>query len=410
MRKLRLSIGTLVLIAIANVGVAQQGGSNEPKKWVTTWGSSQVAPLQGGAAPNDQTLRLILRPTVGGEKVRIRLANTFGAKAIKIGAASIAVHDADAAVIGSTVKPLSFSGQSSIVIAPAATWVSDPVSLTVTPGKSLAVSIYFPDDSGVLSAHPGANQVSYVSTAGNFVAKSDGAPFTTEIASWPLLASVEVGASTAARSIVMFGDSITDGYKSTIGANHRWPDFFAERLRAAGKKLAIVNQGISGNRILHDSLGPQPRFGANALSRFERDVLATSGVSHVVVLIGINDIGMGSPARNPAEAVSADDIIAAYRQLIVRAHAKGLEVIGATLTPFRGAAYFYEDGEAKRQAVNKWIRSSTEWDGVIDFDLATRDPSKEDTLLPAFDSGDHLHPNDAGYKAMAEAVSLSLFE
>jgi lysophospholipase L1-like esterase len=221
---------------------------------------------------------------------------------------------------------------------------------------------------------------------------------------------VEVVPAKTTQGIVAFGDSITDGFKSTNNANQRWPDIFAERLRTAGKQMAVVNQGISGNRILNDSLTPQMRFGPNALSRFDRDVLTMSGVSHVVVLIGINDIGMGNPARNAAQAVSADDIIAAYRQLIARARAKGLKVIGATLLPFRGAGYFHDEGEAKRQVVNEWIRTSKEYDGVIDFDRATRDPAKPDQMLAEFDSGDHLHPNDAGYRAMANAVDLKLFE
>jgi lysophospholipase L1-like esterase len=270
------------------------------------------------------------------------------------------------------------------------------------------VSIFLPKNTGPATAHPGANQTSFASSAGNFAA-GDAAAFATKLSAWPYLVGVEVQAKENTHAIVAFGDSITDGYKSTIDANHRWPDFLSERLLAAGRKESVVNQGISGNRILHDSGMGQSRFGPNALSRFDRDVLTVSGASHVVVLIGINDIGMGSPARYPDEVVSADDIIAGLKQLLLRAHAQKLKVIGATLTPFGQAAYFTEDGEKKRQLVNEWIRASKDYDGIIDFDRAARDPAKPTQLLPEYDSGDHLHPNDAGYKAMADSVDLTLF-
>ena len=180
-------------------------------------------------------------------------------------------------------------------------------------------------------------------------------------------------------------------------------------MHAAGHNVGVVNEGISGNRLLHDSAGGRPVFGANALSRFDRDALVVSGVSHIVVLLGINDIGMGSSARNPEEAVSADDVIGALHQLTMRAHARGLKIIGATLTPFTQAAYATTEGEIKRQTVNTWIRSTKDYDGVIDFDRATRDPDHPAQFLQAYDSGDHLHPNDAGYKAMAESIDLELF-
>jgi lysophospholipase L1-like esterase len=221
---------------------------------------------------------------------------------------------------------------------------------------------------------------------------------------------VEARTKSGARAVVTFGDSITDGFKSTVNANRRWPDYLSARLQTTGDKIAVVNQGISGNRILHDSGMGQPRFGPNALSRFDRDVLSVSGASHVVILIGINDIGMGSASRSPAEAVSADEIIAGLKQLALRAHASGLKVIGATLTPFSQAAYFTEEGETKRQAVNAWIRSAKEYDRVIDFDTAVRDPAKPRQLRAAYDSGDHLHPSDAGYQAMADSIDLSVFQ
>jgi lysophospholipase L1-like esterase len=378
------------------------------KQWLATWGTSAVDPTPNGQAFENQTLRLIVHPSMGGEQVRVRIANTFGAKPLEIGAASIALQESGAAVVGGSSRPLTFGGRSAAIVPPGAVIVSDAVELQMPSGRNLAVSVFLPKSTGPAPAHPGANQTSYASTTGNFVA-GDAAVFTSKLSTWPYLVGVEIEAKNDVRAIVTFGDSITDGFKSTVDANRRWPDIFAERLRAAGRKESVVNQGISGNRILHDFGMGQPRFGPNALSRFDRDVLTVSGASHVVVLIGINDIGMGSATRYPEEAVSADDIIAGLKQLVVRAHAQRLKVIAATLTPFGQAAYFTEEGEKKRQTVNEWIRASNDYDGIIDFDRAVRDPAKPIQLLPAYDSGDHLHPNDAGYKAMADSVDLTLF-
>jgi len=402
----------LVLLAslamLIGCATGRQGGLNS-EHWVATWGASPVAVVANGQAFNNQTVRLIVHATLGGDQVRVRIANTFGSQALQIGAASVALQESGATVVADSNRTLKFSGRGSVSIPPGAVMVSDPITLAVPVQRTLAVSIFFPKDTGPATAHPGANQMSYLSS-GNAVASNDAQQFAATLATWPFLAGVEVHSDLSARAIVTFGDSITDGYKSTVGANRRWPDFLSARLVAAGRKVGVVNQGISGNRLLHDSAAGQPRFGPNALSRFDRDALSVSGASHVVVLIGINDIGMGNAARNPQEVIAADDLIAGYRQLIVRAHAQGLKVIGATLTPFTGAAYYSDEGEQKRQAVNAWIRAGKEFDGVIDFDLATRDPAKPAQLLATYDSGDHLHPSDAGYKAMAESISLSVFE
>jgi lysophospholipase L1-like esterase len=253
-----------------------------------------------------------------------------------------------------------------------------------------------------LTIHQAAFQTNYVSEAGNFVGR---VPFPTaaRIQNWIALARVEVLAPATTVGIVTFGDSITDGTRSTPDSNNRWPDQLVRRLAAQpGRAAAMMNAGIAGNRVLSE--GPFAQ-GVNALARFDSDVLSLPGVTHVVVLEGINDIGQGR--QNPSP--TAEDIIAGHRQLITRAHARGLTIIGATLTPFYGAAYYTEVGEAKRQAVNDWIRSSTAYDGVIDFDKATRDPGDPKRLLAAYDSCDHLHPSDAGYKAMADAVDLELF-
>jgi lysophospholipase L1-like esterase len=401
----------LTALFIGMAGCALQPDShtaNAKRHWLTTWGTSAVDPTPNGQAFENQTLRLIVHPSVAGEQVRVRIANSFGARPLDVGAAGIALQESGAAIVTGSNRPLTFGGRAATIVPPGAVIVSDPVTLQIPPSRNLAVSIFLPKSTGPATAHPGANQTSFVSAAGNFVA-GDAAVYATKLSTWPYLVGVEIQANDDARAIVTFGDSITDGFKSTIDANRRWPDLFAERLRAAGRKESVVNQGISGNRILHDFGMGQPRFGPNALSRFDRDVLTVSGASHVVILIGINDIGMGSASRSPEEAVSADDIIAGLKQLVVRAHAQELKVIGATLTPFGQAAYFTEEGEKKRQAVNEWIRGSKDYDGTIDFDRATRDPAKPTQLLPAYDSGDHLHPNDAGYKAMADSVDLTLF-
>jgi lysophospholipase L1-like esterase len=406
----RIHLAVLASLSIELVGCAAQATKDtSAERWLTSWGASPVAPAANGDAFDNQTLRLIVHPSLGGNEVRVRFANTFGAQPLEIGGASIALQELDAAVVVGSNRTLTFSGRSAVTIPPGALVVSDPVSLKVPVQRNLAVSIFLPKKSAPATAHPVATQTSYLSRAGNFAVSNDAAAYASTLPSWPYLASVEVRASNSARAVVTIGDSITDGYKSTVSANHRWPDYLATRLQAAGYPLAVVNEAISGNRILHDSGMGQPRFGPNALSRFDRDVLAVSGASHVVILIGINDIGMGSAARNPEEAVSADDIIAGLRQLALRAHARGLKVIGATLTPFSQAAYANEEGEKKRLAVNEWIRSAKDYDGVIDFDRAVRDPKMPAQLLPTYDSGDHLHPSDAGYQAMAASIDLSLF-
>jgi lysophospholipase L1-like esterase len=400
----------VVLAALSAVsGCATNSGATPDHNWIAVWGASPVAPISAQGFDN-QTLRLIVRPSLDGESLRVRIANTFGTQALKIGGASVALQKSDAAVVVESLRTLTFDGQSTVSIPPGALVVSDPVALSVPRQQNLAVSIFLPTNAGPATAHPGANQNSYVSVPGNFVTSNDAAVFTTTTPSWPYLVGVEMRPATATRAIVTFGDSITDGFKSTVNANRRWPDYLATRLQAAGSQIAVVNQGISGNRILHDAAAAQPRFGANALSRFDRDVLSISGATHVVILIGINDIGMGSITRTPAEAVSAEEIISGLKQLAIRAHARGLKVIGATLTPFGQAVYFTEEGEKKRQAVNEWIRKAREYDSVIDFDSAVRDPTNPRQLKAAYDSGDHLHPSDAGYEAMANSVDLTVFQ
>ena len=370
-------------------------------------GAGPGGPPNAGPPPvrsfNSQTVRLIVRPTLGGGRLRITLSNAFGTAPLVVGGAQVAIRGKESAVDTKTARTLKFSGSAATTIPPAAVIISDPVDLTFVAGTDLAVDLYVPSDTAAsgspLTMHTGAMQTSYVSGTGNFVG-SDPFPVAATTASWFLLARVEVVAPSATGVIVAFGDSITDGTRSTPNTNNRWPDLLAKRIAQAGsQKLAVVNAGIAGNRVLLDGAGP------SALARFDRDVIAQPGVTHVIVLEGINDIGQGR--SNPLPSVP--DLIAGHRQLIVRAHARGLKIFGATLTPYEGAAYATPEGEAKRAALNEWIRTSKEYDGVIDFDAATRDPNQPTRFLAAYNSGDNLHPNDAGYKAMADAIDLSLF-
>jgi lysophospholipase L1-like esterase len=305
---------------------------------------------------------------------------------------------------------LTFSGHSQVSIPANAIVLSDPIKLNVLSESDLVVSIYVPKPTTGAGIHYSAQQTSYIGSgdltaAGSFQA-------TQTITSWVFLAGVDALAPETVSTIVAFGDSITDGARSTVDMNRRWPDVLASRLVEHGPKMGVVDAGIGGNRILHDAQS-NVAFGVNALARFDRDVLAQPGVKYVIVLEGINDLGHAGTAAPLSEAVSADDVIAGLVQLIERAHEKGIKVIGATLTPFDGTVfpgYFSPEKEVKRKAINAWIRSGKAFDGIIDFDKAVRDSSNPDRILAAYDSGDHLHPGDSGYKAMGEAVSLALFK
>jgi lysophospholipase L1-like esterase len=360
---------------------------------------------RGVLFPNNQTLRQIVRTSLGGDRLRIVLANTFGTAPLQIGAAHVALKGATAPSIQTGGRPLTFNGERSTTIPPGATVISDPIALTTPNFADVVIDLHLPGNTGAnpSTTHRAAIQTSYLSNEGNF-AGSQEFPVAATSASWYYLARVEVTAPERTPVIVALGDSITDGTASTVDTNNRWPNHLAKRLATekGGRRIAVVNAGISGNRVLSDST---PDFGQNILARFDRDVLTQSGATHVVFMLGINDIG--GARTNPSP--SAADLIAGHRQVIARARAQGLKIFGATLTPFEGAAYFTPLGEEKRQAVNNWIRTSKEYDGVIDFDAATRDPKAPTKFLPAYDSGDHLHPSDAGYEAMAKSIDLGLF-
>ena len=356
------------------------------------------------ATVSNQTLRQIVHTSIGGSKVRVVLSNAFGTAPVQIGGGSIALRAKESSIQPASSKTLLFDGAPTATILAGATLVSDPVELTLAPLADVAIDLFVPGDLGIgpspVTTHNGAGQTNYVSDTGNHVGEATMSASLRPVA-WFLVARVEVAAPANTLAVATFGDSITDGARSTPDLNNRWPDVLARRLAARkGPGVAVLNAGISGNRVLGDGAG------TSALSRFDKDVLMQTGVTHVLVMEGINDIGLARSNPSP----SAADLIAGHKQLIERAHARGLKIYGATLTPFDGAAYYSPEGEAKRQALNEWIRTSGAYDGVVDFDKATRDPAAPSKFLPAYDSGDHLHPGDAGYAAMGNAVDLALFK
>jgi len=415
MKRLSAALTFFLVLGVALAGQVRQG------PWVGVWAAAATArpvpaaaPTSTGAAPStpiqfqNQTLRQVVRISAAGEAVRVVFSNAFGTTPIEIGAASLAIRDKDAAIVAGSSQPLRFAGEATGMIPAGAILMSDAVELRVEPFTDLAIDLFLPGDTATspspLSVHPVGLQTGYVSGTGNHAGTVAFTPITT-LPSWYLLARVEVVGAANAAAIVTVGDSITDGTRSTPNTNNRWPDELARRLQAdpSMRHLSVVNAGISGNRLISEL---NPGMGINLLARFDRDVLAVPGVRYVVLLEGINDIGMRGQTTGPTAAA----LIAAHRQAIERAHAKGLKIIGATLLPFEGAAYFTADGEAKRQAVNEWIRTGRAYDAVIDFDAVMRDPQQPSRMLAAYDSGDHLHPNDAGYKAMGQAVDLRIFK
>ncbi|MQA31508.1 MAG: SGNH/GDSL hydrolase family protein [Luteitalea sp.] len=436
----RLAGAALVLYLSAGAPTASAQTAAGSPHWVGTWATVPVARCPGHAAGqlpqdqgrrcdqgstdrtgqgqtppppaqaplpvlNNQTLRQIVRVSVGGDRVRVVLTNAYGTAPVVVGAAQVALRAKDRAILPQSARALTFSGRNTTTIAPGAVVFSDAVNLTIPALADLAIDLYLPENTAAtptpVTVHAGTGglQTNYVSETGNHVGAASLPTKETTLA-WHFLMRVEVTAADQVGAIVTLGDSITDGSQSSPDTNNRWPDHLARRLAKQNLGMAVLNAGFSGNRVLSDSSA------VSALVRFDRDVLAQTGVTHVIVLEGINDIGMARANPSP----SAADIIAGHKQLIMRARAQGLKIYGATLTPFEGANYFTKEGEAKRQAVNEWIRTSQEYDGVIDFDAVVRDPGRPAKHLPQYDPGDHLHATDAGYEAMANAINLDWFK
>lgn len=414
----------LVIALLIPCAFAQTG-----EHWVSTWATSPQSvptfgpprpPAAAGAATaappartapprfalitsfHDQTIRMVAHTTIAGSRVRVELSNAFGREPLAIGAAHIALRDKESAILPASDQALMFSGHASVSIPPGAMEISDPVNIDLPAESDVAVSLYVPEETKADTMH-------MVGLHTTYIAKGDAAgqaamtePTTSQSYYW--LANIDVAAGPDAAAIVAYGDSITDGATSTPDTNRSWPSFLAQRLAASrGANIAVLNQGISGNQILRDGAG------VNALARFDRDVLAQPGVKWMTIMEGINDIGLGLRAGPAPGAVTADDLIAGLKQMIDRAHEHGIKVIGCTLTPFEGAAYYSDAGEQVREQVNQWIRTGGAFDAVVDFDAVTRDPANPKQIRADFNIRDHLHPNDAGYKAMADAIDLSLF-
>jgi lysophospholipase L1-like esterase len=390
-------------------------------EWATTWAAAPLPPSPAmGPFPatpsfSNVTIRQVVRISAGGNRVRIRFTNEYGAKPLAIGAARIALADAKGNVQAGTDRALTFAGKTSTFIPAGAPMLSDPVDLPAKSFSNLSISLYLPEDTGQCTCHQVGLQTAFISESGDFTSKT----FTPKetLLSRAFISGVDVETATPTKVIAVLGDSISDGVGSTNEANRRWPDLLAERLAARDGRQSwgIANLGISGNRLLNDGAGQ------SALARFDRDVLALPGLTHVIVFLGVNDLGMsygkfeGPMAeafkRNiPPQKATAESMIAAYRQLIARAHAKGVKIYGATIAPYGGAMYYSDEGNTVREAVNKWIRTGGAFDAVLDFDATFRDPAKPTQMATALHSGDHLHGSDAGYDAVAKSIDLSLFK
>ncbi|MEC5159855.1 SGNH/GDSL hydrolase family protein [Janthinobacterium sp. CG_S6] len=373
-----------------------------------TWGADFAFPTNIPATLQDQTIRQVARISLGGKRVRVALSNEYGSAPLRVGSAHIALAGAGSAIVPGTDRPLTFGGNTFAVVPPGAPLLSDPVDLALAPLASVAVSVFLPHATAATTFHWDGRQTAYLAPGEHVASARIEAERTTTARIFLSGIQVEVEAAADAGAVVVLGDSISDGNGAGVDANARWPDFLAARL--APRKVAVLNAGISGARLLGD------RMGANALARFERDVLSQPRLKSVVVLLGINDISWPGTAFDPhGVRPSAEALIAGYRQLIARAHLRGVRVVGATLTPFEGALagtpldnYYHADKDQLRQAINAWIRGGGEFDAVLDFDALLRDPARPRRLRSEFDSGDHLHPGERGNRAMADAVDLDV--
>ena len=398
--------GLAASLGLSLVATGAAAAAAEPV-WAATWQASPEPPRAPTVALNNQTVRQIVRISLGGNRFRVRLSNAYNDNPLRIGAAHVALAATGSSIQLGSDKSLTFGGGvREVVIPPHAYVTSDPVDLAVPALGTLAVSLYVPDNEKVVTEHFFALQTAYV--APKDVSGATALTGATTVTKRLLLTGVDVAVTRKSRVVVAIGDSTTGGFGSTADSNRRWTDYLAERLVAKKLPTAIVNAAIGGNRLLHDFIGP------NVLSRFDQDVLSQPGVTHAVVLIGINDFGLPGGRKLPQEEVTLEQMVAGFRQLIARAHGRGIKIIGGTLLPFGAIpdrpGYYSDASAAKRDSLNQWIRTSKEFDGVIDFEAAVRDPKDPKKMLPEFDSGDHLNPNDAGYKAMADAIDLKLLD
>jgi len=408
-----------------------QHADKDAFRWVSAWGTAQqLAPQPAPKMPppevmarfkampkppaspippipqqfSDQTLRMIARTSIAGNAVRVQLSNAAGSEPLVIAEVHLAKSKGDSRIDPASDHALTFGGRRSVTIEPGQIVASDPVEMAVPAFQDLAVSLYVPGAAKAATVHPLGLRTTYVAT-GNAAAAPELAGAQTN-RSYFWLAGIDVRAAGDARTIVAFGDSITDGFMTTPGASRAWPDLLAQRLQADPKTAgwSVINMGIAGNRIRRDGAG------LSALARFDRDVLSRPGASWMILLLGINDINIAAFPNPPeADKVTADQLITAYRQVIAKAHLHGVKVMGATILPTNGLWLYSDQTEATRTAVNAWIRSSDEFDAVVDFDAVTRDPAQPKRLRPEFDPGDHVHPNDAGNAAMAQAIGIAAF-
>ncbi|MGA7106712.1 MAG: SGNH/GDSL hydrolase family protein [Terracidiphilus sp.] len=416
MKQARKFIAFLGLVVIAG-GLSAQAPANTAARsqvWVASWGASQQIPEPQNALPQndlrDATVRQIFHLSVGGSAVRVHVSNAFGTEALRFDSVHVArpISAVVSEIDPATDKPLTFEGRGEVTVPPGAEYISDPLTYPITALSDLAVTFHLAAPPTRETGHPGSRATSYY-VHGDFVAVArwiDPQP----VDHWYNISAIDVLSAPGAASVVVLGDSITDGHGATTNGNDRWTDVLAARLQGSRKTQAIgvSNQGIGGNHLLTDGLGP------NALSRFDRDVLAPAAVRWVIVFEGVNDLGglarTGEVSQEEHVALVAR-VLAAYQQMIERAHAHGLLVFGATITPYVGSDYYHPGllSEADRQKVNQWIRVDGHFDAMIDFDSVVRDPQHPDHLLPAYDCGDHLHPSPAGYRAMGESIPLSVF-
>ncbi len=397
-RKAWLAI-LLALVAGSGCGIARKAESPHDRL-IAAWAPSMT---RGGPAFHDQTLRMVAHASIGGTLVRLHLSNLRSSTPLVVGQVAIAAQAHGATLAADSLHEVTFARAASVTIPAGAEVVSDPVPMPVKAEQNLLVSIYLPQATSPASWHSDAFDTTWLSEAGNHVDDADGNSYTTSTTSWYYLSGLDVRSSIPG-TIVAFGDSITDGYKTPTSAYARWPDDLARRLAAAGHPMGVVDAGIGGNRVLTDV--PNAWQGISAVKRFAHDALDQPGVRTVILMEGINDIG--NDAGEGGAPLTADALIAGYRNLIAQAHHAGVRIVGGTMLPDKGASYHTDAHEAIRQACNQWIRDSGAFDGVVDFDRAMQDPSDPSALRADYDSGDHLHPNAAGMQAMANAVDLGM--